>query len=114
MKIVKSALTESQGYWEVMSMKVEVLGDLLLPKSLVFFSVFVLIILYWKYLFTSLTPLRGEREAITYKSIYVSTKSYMCIRFAVKQVKLANSRKDCLGSNSSSPALGLCEFGQVT
>lgn len=95
-------------------MKVGVLEDFLLPKSHVFFSVFVLIILYWKYLFTSLAPLRGEREAITYKSIYVSTKSYMRIRFVLKEVKLANSRKDCLGSNSNSPALGLCEFGQVT
>lgn len=53
-----------------MGMKLEVLGDLLLPKSLVPSSHFVLIILHWKYLFTSLALLREEREGTVYISMY--------------------------------------------
>lgn len=61
-------------------MKLEMLGDLLLPKSLVLSSRFVLLILHWKYLFTSLAPLRGESEEVIYIRIY-SAKSSVCMRF---------------------------------
>lgn len=96
-------------------MKLEVLGDLLLPKSLVLSSRFVLITSHWKYLFTSLASLSREREEIIHISVYmVSAKSSLCIRLVGQHgVKLTNSRNNCLGSNASSTNSNCGNWGNL-
>ena len=60
-------MTEQLSTHSTRGMKLGVSEDLLPLTPLVLPSLFVLLILYWKYLFASLASLRGKREAITYE-----------------------------------------------
>lgn len=80
-------------------MKLEVLGDPLLPESLVLFSLSVyLLSCIGNILLLAWHP--WEEEG---KQSYVHVLSPACaLGFGQQRVKLANSRNDRLGSNSSS------------